>query len=150
MFTANLIKLRMTPAYLSTFTTGTITSNLSGAIKWLNVSDNALKVVVYGNFGVTSTTATVTFPSTGTWYSYLNDSVATINSTSVSVTLPPGAYYVFTSKDIVLPINLLSFTAEKSGKQSVQLNGVPQTRSTINTSKFSAAATEPILQRLVN
>ncbi|QEC67318.1 T9SS type A sorting domain-containing protein [Panacibacter ginsenosidivorans] len=118
---ANLIKLRTTPAYLSTFTTGAITSNLSGAIKWLNVSDNALKVVVYGNFGVTSTTATVTFPSTGTWYSYLNDSVAAINSTSVSVTLPPGAYYVFTSKDIVLPINLLSFTAEKSGKQAVQL-----------------------------
>lgn len=118
---ANLIKLRTTPAYLSTFTTGTINSNLSGAIKWLNVSDNALKVVVYGNFDVNSATSTITFPSTGTWYSYLNDSVATINSTSVTVTLPPGAYYVFTSKDIVLPINLLSFTAEKSGKQAVQL-----------------------------
>jgi glycosidase len=118
---SNLIKLRTMPAYLSTFTTGIINSNLSGAIKWLNVSDNALKVVVYGNFDVTTKTASVTFPSTGTWYSLLNDSVATVNSTTVSVTLPPGAYYVFTSKDVVLPINLASFIAEKTGKQTVLL-----------------------------
>lgn len=118
---ANLLRLRAKPQYLSTFTTGTINSSLGGAIKWLNVSDNALKVVVYGNFDVNAATANVTFPSTGTWYSYLNDSVAVVNSTTVSVTLPPGAYYVFTSSDIVLPVNLLSFTAEKTGKQTVQL-----------------------------
>lgn len=117
----HLLKLRTTPAYLSTFTTGITNSSLGGAIKWLNVSDNALKVVVYGNFDVVAQTANVTFPSTGTWYSYLNDSVATVNSTTVTVTLPPGAYYVFTSKDIVLPVNLLSFTAEKTGKQMVKL-----------------------------
>lgn len=118
---SKLLKLRTTPDYLSTFTTGTINSSLAGAIKWLNVSDNALKVVVYGNFDVNTVTANVTFPSTGTWYSYLNDSVAVVNATTVSVTLPPGAYYVFTSKDIILPVNLLSFTAEKTGKQTVQL-----------------------------
>ncbi|MBG9376497.1 T9SS type A sorting domain-containing protein [Panacibacter sp. DH6] len=119
---ANLARLRNTPAYLSTFTTGTINSNLSGAVKWLNVSDNALKVVVYGNFDVNTVTATVTFPATGVWYSYLNDSVATINSTTVNVTLPPGAYYVFTNKDILLPVNLLNFTAQKTSAQAVQLN----------------------------
>lgn len=118
---ANLAKLRNNPAHLSTFTTGTINSNFSGAVKWLNVSDNALKVVVYGNFDVNTVTASVTFPSTGVWYSYLNDSVATINATTVTVTLPPGAYYVFTNKDILLPVNLLKFTAEKSGSKAVEL-----------------------------
>ena len=77
--------------------------------------------MVYGNFDVNTVTATVTFPSTGVWYSYLNDSVATVNATTVTVTLPPGAYYVFTNKDILLPVNLLKFTAEKSGSKAVEL-----------------------------
>jgi hypothetical protein len=89
---------------------------------------------VYGNFDVVTKTGNVTFPSTGTWYSYLNDSVATVNSTTVSVTLPPGAYYVFTSQDIVLPVNLLSFNAEKTGKQTVQLKW--STSAEVNNSYF--------------
>jgi len=122
---SKLFKLRNTSNYLSTFTTGSIAYNLTNAVKWLSVTSDSLKVMVYGNFDVNSLTASVTFPSTGTWYSFLNDSVATITSTNKTVTLPPGAYYVFTNKnikDIVLPVNLLSFTAQKTEKNTVLIN----------------------------
>lgn len=121
---SSLFKLRNTANYLSTFTTGTIAQDFSSSIKWLNVSSDSLKVVVYGNFDVVSKTANVTFPSTGTWYSYLKDSVITVTSTTKSVTLPAGAYYVFTNKNlrsIALPVQLLSFTAEKTSNNNVQI-----------------------------
>jgi len=121
---SQLLRLRTTPAYLSTFTSGTVNYNLSGAVKWLTVSDAALTYIVFGNFDVANQSVTINFPSAGTWYSYLTDSVAAIASTAQSVTLKPGEYYVFTNKNlrsIALPVNWLSFTAEKAAGTSVLL-----------------------------
>ncbi len=113
---AKLIKLRTTPQYLSTFTTGAIGYNLSGAVKWLTVTDNALKVIVFGNFDVFAQSTTINFPNTGVWYNYFTGVSININSTAYPVTLQPGEYYVYTSSQIVLPVNILNFTATKVDK----------------------------------
>ncbi len=122
----DLLRLRNQPAYLGTFTTGTINYSLAATnIKWLNVSSPALDVVVIGNFDVIPATANVTFPATGTWYSYLTDSSTNITSTTVSVTLQPGEYYVFTNvnlRSLALPVTWLSFTAQKGSNQTILLN----------------------------
>lgn len=121
---SKMIKLRTYPNYTSTFITGAINYNLANAIKWESVSGDSLKVMVLGNFDVETRSATVSFPSTGTWYSYLTDSTTNLASTSVNVTLQPGEYYVFTNKNvkgIVLPVNWLSFTAQKTNERAIEL-----------------------------
>ena len=121
---SKLFKLRNTPEYLSTFTTGTIDylNHLSGLIKWFSVSDNALKVMVFGNFDVTTQSTTVTFPAIGVWYNYFTGATLNVNSAAYSITLQPGEYYVYTNKSVVLPVNLLSFTANKTDKHTVIVN----------------------------
>ena len=119
---ASLIKLRTYPAYASTFTNGTVVGNLAGLTKSMSVSGNSLKVEVIGNFDVTVKTITAIFPSTGTWYSFLTNKTISVTSTSYTVTLQPGEYYVYTDrnvKDVVLPVNWLSFTAQKTNDNKV-------------------------------
>ena len=86
------------------------------------VQDNALKVVVMGNYDVVAKPITVTSPATGTWYSYLTGTFINLSNAAYTVTLQPGEYYVYTNKQVVLPVNLLSFTGEKTGKNTVLLN----------------------------
>lgn len=97
---ANLFKLRNTPAYLGTFTTGAITYNLAGAFKSLIVTSDSLNFVVIGNFDVVSQTGTVTFPTAGTWYSYLTTATKTATGSAETISLQPGEYYVYTNKNI--------------------------------------------------
>ncbi|HEY5405832.1 MAG TPA: alpha-amylase family glycosyl hydrolase [Ginsengibacter sp.] len=116
---SGLLKLRTRPAYLSTFTTGTISYDLSGAFKWMEVYDNSLKVVLMGNFDVVPQTSSVTFPSAGTWTDYLNGAQITATGASQSFTLQPGEYHVYLNADIVLPVTLVSFTGKNSGNTNV-------------------------------
>ncbi|MDE3234405.1 MAG: T9SS type A sorting domain-containing protein [Bacteroidota bacterium] len=97
---ARLYKLRNTPNYISTFTTGNITSSLSGAFKSLIITSDSLNIVVIGNFDVVAQTGSVTFPSSGTWYSYLTTAARTATGGAESITLQPGEYYVYTNKNL--------------------------------------------------
>ncbi|MBS1747273.1 MAG: T9SS type A sorting domain-containing protein [Bacteroidetes bacterium] len=122
---ADLIHLKLYPDYASTFINGTTAYNLSDTIKWQSISGSNLQVMVFGNFGIKAKTATVTFPTTGKWYSYLTDGNITVSSTSYTVTLQPGEYYVYTNKDVkgtVLAVEWLNFSAQKNGMHSVFLN----------------------------
>src|SRR5262249_52077625 len=121
---SKLLRLKAYPNYIKTFTTGTINYNLAPGLKWQSTAGDSLKVMVIGNFDTTSKTASVTFPSTGTWNSYLTDSTTTIATTIINVTLQPGEYYVFTNKNvktIVLPVTWLSFTAQKINNHTAEL-----------------------------
>jgi 1,4-alpha-glucan branching enzyme len=133
----NLIHLKTYAGYTSTFVNGSINYNLSDTVKWESIVGSNLSVMVFGNFGVNAKTATVTFPSTGTWFSYLTTKTISVGSTSYSVTLQPGEYYVYTNKnikDVVLPVTWLSFTAQKNGVHSVLLNW--STQNEINNNYF--------------
>jgi|GEM_PF-2363965 len=122
---ADLIHLKTYAPYSATFISGTTAYNLSDTVKWESLSGSNLQVMVYGNFGVRPKTATVTFPSAGTWYNYLGTGSINISSASSVVTLQPGEYYVYTNKDVkedVLAVDWLSFSAQKNGSHSVLLN----------------------------
>ncbi len=95
-----LIRLKLMPNYISTFTTPNVTYDLSGGLKWLKLDTDSLKVMVVGNFDVTAATASVTFPAAGTWYSYLTNATHPATGSLESITLQPGEYYVYTNKNI--------------------------------------------------
>jgi 1,4-alpha-glucan branching enzyme len=110
-----LIRLRQDPAFVSDFTSNTSLQNFSGSFKWLTLS----KVVVVGNFDVTTKTGSVNFPSVGTWYDYLNGTTKTVSTVSQSFTLQPGEYHVFTSIDVALPVTIINFSGEKEGDKNL-------------------------------
>ena len=96
---SKMLRLKITPAYFNTFTTNNITYNLGSGFKSIILTEAALKVVVIGNFDVTPQTGTITFPSAGTWYSYLTGTTRTATGSAENITLQPGEYYVYTDKN---------------------------------------------------
>ncbi len=97
---AQLIKLKLTPNYLSTFTTSNSTYDLAGNVKWLKLTTDSLNVVVIGNFDVAAASANISFPNAGTWYSYLTGTTRTATGGIETINLQPGEYYVYTNKDV--------------------------------------------------
>lgn len=97
---ANLLRLRMNPNFISTFTNKQFTMDFAGAVKTLQINDDSLKVVVVGNFDLSAKTTAVNFPATGTWYSYLTKTSINVSGASASITLQPGEYHVYLNKDL--------------------------------------------------
>ena len=104
---ARLFAFRTNPAYATTFINAVISSNLSSSVKQITVGDANLRIVVVGNFGLTSSTFSVSFPNTGTWYNLFDNTTQTVTSTTKTILLQPGEYLVLTSKNVyqVLSIN---------------------------------------------
>ena len=71
--------------------------SLTGAFKTIQLIDPTADVEVLGNFDVVPTTATVTFPATGTWIDNLTGATYNVTSTSMSITLAPGEYHVYSN-----------------------------------------------------
>jgi hypothetical protein len=96
-----LLQLRNTPNYLATFTTNRdIEAYFSGRMKTLKVWSDSLKIVVVGNFDVNTFTDTVSFPSAGTWYDYLNQTTFNATGTAQNMTLQPGEYHVYLNRNV--------------------------------------------------
>lgn len=96
---SKLNALRNFPTYSSAFTVNSVTASLSPSIKQLHFGDANLKVVIVGNFGVSATGTSVTFPNTGTWYDYLNNTTINVTNTAHGMFLAPGDYFVYTDKN---------------------------------------------------
>jgi 1,4-alpha-glucan branching enzyme len=92
---AALAQLKQQPVFANY---SSYTQNLTGAVKTINLANTDLAVVTYGNFDVVASPATITFPSTGTWYNYLTGTTLNVTSTSTALTLQPGEYAVYTSR----------------------------------------------------
>lgn len=117
---SKLLNLRNVPAYLTTFTTGTVNKDLSGAIKWMSVNGSPLQVMVYGNFDVAQETGTISFPSTGMWYNIFTGADTAVSSASLqSVTLQPGQYYVYVNLAGALPVTLVNFSGRNDGNNNI-------------------------------
>ncbi len=99
-----------------------------GLFRRFQIADSistGLKVTVIANFDVTPQTRTVTFQSTGTWYSFLSNGTGSglngaegtpinISSTSQSIVLQPGEYHVYLDRQVALPLKLLSFNGRRN------------------------------------
>jgi glycosidase len=102
---ASLLSLRGKSNFISTFTTqDNVSWDLGSAFKWLKVESDSLKVVVVGNFDVTARSGSVTFPSAGTWYSYLKQGNRVATGGAETITLQPGEYYVYTNRQVDNPL----------------------------------------------
>lgn len=98
-------KLRFHPWYKDVFIANNInlTRSMAGAIKAMiirSANDSSMLCVV-GNFDVNAQTATVTFPSAGTWYDYLNGGTFTTTGGAQNITLQPGELHVFLNRNLV-------------------------------------------------
>jgi 1,4-alpha-glucan branching enzyme len=95
-----LIKLKLTPNYLSTFTTSNSAYDLASNVKWLKLTTDSLNVVVIGNFDVVASSVNISFQNAGTWYSYLTGTTRSATGGIETINLQPGEYYIYTNKDV--------------------------------------------------
>jgi len=98
---SGLNALRFHHWYKDLFQTGTIEQSMAGGFKWLKVaSGDTSKLVVVGNFGVTATNGTITFPNAGTWYDYFSNTTFTATGAAQSIALQPGEYRVYVNRNV--------------------------------------------------
>jgi hypothetical protein len=97
---SNLLRLRQNPSFISTFTGNNYTLDLTGTVKTIQVNTDSLKIVVVGNFDLSAKTANITFPNSGTWFSYLTKTSINVSGTSSSISLQPGEYHVYLNRDL--------------------------------------------------
>lgn len=96
--TAALIKLRKTQTAL--FNSTNFTYDLVNAVKYFKISEPNLAALIVANFGVTASTASVSFQSAGTWYDYLTGETVTATGSAQVLNLQPGEYHVYLSQNI--------------------------------------------------
>lgn len=94
---ASLLGLR---AHYPALATGATNYSLGGNVKYLGVGTDSLSVMVVGNFDVVTATASIPFPAAGTWYDYLSQDSLRATGGSLSLSLAPGEYHVFTNRNL--------------------------------------------------
>ncbi|MBC7947453.1 MAG: T9SS type A sorting domain-containing protein [Chitinophagaceae bacterium] len=101
---SSLNKLRFHPWYKDVFIANNITvaRSLAGSFKTMHLrsATDSSMLVVMGNFDVTVQSNSVTFPSAGTWYDYLNGNTITTTGTPQSFTLQPGEMHVYLNRNL--------------------------------------------------
>lgn len=85
-----------------------INSGATNLTPKLYISDSTLpstqlnSVVVLTNFNVTSQNVVANFPSSGTWYDLMDNTVFNVSSLGMSVTIAPGQFRIFGNKQALL------------------------------------------------
>ncbi|MGZ3838410.1 MAG: alpha-amylase family glycosyl hydrolase [Flavisolibacter sp.] len=115
---SQLIHLRFHPWYREAFLSGSISQSLAGPVKWIRVSSgDSSQLLVVGNFDVTTQPASLTFPSSGTWYDYLDSTSFAATGTAQSISLQPGEFHVYVNRNVdglmATPVVEIPWNAEK-------------------------------------
>jgi hypothetical protein len=98
---ASLSKLKtVEPA----FETTDYSLNVGGALKTIHLNHSDMNVVVLGNFDVVSKSVNPDFQNTGTWYNYYTSEPKDITNTQDLITLAPGEYRLYTTKQLEKPV----------------------------------------------
>lgn len=80
------------------------TLELTQPLKSIKLTDGDFRMVLYGNFGLTDiNNATITFPSTGTWYNFFTGEEIVLTGTSRTFRLRANEFLMFTNKKLPLP-----------------------------------------------
>ncbi|MBE0639030.1 MAG: T9SS type A sorting domain-containing protein [Bacteroidales bacterium] len=85
------------------FSTTDFTLNVTSSSKSIILKHGSMNVVVLGNFGTTATTVTPNWPSQGTWYEFYTQSELSVPNNTITVSLEPGEYKLFSSVKIEKP-----------------------------------------------
>jgi 1,4-alpha-glucan branching enzyme len=83
----------------SVFNTTNLQSGVSGAVKYIKLTDASNVVVVIGNFDVISHAANIDFGTAGTWYEAGSNQSLSINS-NYTQTLVPGEYHIYSKSPL--------------------------------------------------
>ncbi|OYT17820.1 MAG: alpha-amylase [Bacteroidetes bacterium 4572_77] len=102
LVTASLNKLKTN---YDTWETENFELDVRGEIKTVTLLHEDMNAIAIGNFSVGYKTVEIVFPQGGQWYSFFNDEEdIVLNDQGVwQVLLAPGAYYLFTDKQISEP-----------------------------------------------
>ncbi len=74
--------------------------NLEGQVRWYTLSNSSDHIFTLGNFGITETNASVSFPENGLWYEFFTGDSITVDAATESFTLTPGEYRLYSSRKL--------------------------------------------------
>lgn len=86
--------------------------DVTGSNKRIHLNHAEFNTVVLGNFGVTSSSITPDFQSTGMWYDYTTGDSLMVTNTSTPIMLEAGEYRLYTSKPLAFTQDILSSDEE--------------------------------------
>ena len=130
---ANIINLRTQyPSVFRTNNHNPYDINASASQAWyhkhfhLSPGGSDFDVTILGNFDVVTQSLPAYFQGTGTWYDYLAGTTLNVTNASMSFTLQPGEYHIWTRQKITppqgltpwssaIPVELVSFSAKNKG-----------------------------------
>ncbi len=85
------------------FKTSDFSYSLSTNVKWLKLNLNGEGVLVVGNFGLVSVTASLQFQKTGNWYEYFTDATLSVATTAQNIVLAPGEFRLYSTQNLAKP-----------------------------------------------
>ena len=85
------------------FTTTDYKLNLAYATKRIELNHEDMDVRIIGNFGVVEQSMDPNFNTTGTWYEFFSGNSMEVTDTNGLITLAPGAYRIYTTKQLSTP-----------------------------------------------
>ena len=86
--------------------------DVAGSNKRIHLNHAEFNTVVLGIFGVTSSSITPDFQSTGMWYDYTTGDSIMVTNTSAPIMLEAGEYRLYTSKPLAFTQDILSSDEE--------------------------------------
>ncbi len=92
------------------FNTTDFTLNVSGLVKNIVLRHATMDVTIVGNFDVTAQSISPNFTKTGTWYEYYTGSSLNVTNTSMTMSLQPGEYRLYSTVQLSDPLSI-----EKAG-----------------------------------
>lgn len=107
------------------FSSYNYTYSLSGRQKSIQLTSQALKVNIVGNFDISPGTFVPSFQNTGKWYEYFTDDSLTVNSLTDPLTLQPGEYRLYTSVRLASPKKYLGIKKDVFNENSLSVDVYP-------------------------
>ncbi|NQU55126.1 MAG: T9SS type A sorting domain-containing protein [Bacteroidetes bacterium] len=80
------------------FTPDIFKYDLTGVIKWYELSKGANHVFAVGNFDIIEQNTDLTFATIGKWYDFFNNDSIEITNLQQSITLTPGEYRLYSTR----------------------------------------------------
>lgn len=75
----------------------------SQALKRIEINHADMDVRIIGNFDIKEGSISANFSKTGTWYDYFSGQEVNVTAIDASITLQPGEYHIYTTKQLTQP-----------------------------------------------